>query len=78
MNMGNTTGIIVTLATGACEGVYSLEPHIPAPKTPGGRGIGATWPLARKNGNLTLSQRAVVLGADFPFTRVGELPRALV
>ena len=71
----NTTGAIISIATNELEGIYASESHLPFPNTPVVRGIGTKWPHDQQEGKLNLNQKAAILGADFDFSNVHELPQ---
>ena len=76
--MEDTTGAIVSVVTDVNMGFYAGESHIPFPNTPALRGIGLKWSLTAHGETLTLTQRAVVLGADFVFNQVTDMARTAI
>ena len=77
-HMENTTGDVATVATGPNKGVYSGDSHIPFPNTPIIRGIGSKRPQTSQKEDLTLCQRAVVLGGEYSIGNITYLSRTAI
>ena len=65
----------VSIATEPPHSVYSGDSRIPFPNKPAVRGIGIRWPPTKQGQQLTMLQRAAVLGGAFQLAHVPEINR---